>query len=62
MGGHVAVGGLEGEEGEGLRLAAEEVAEGWGGEGGIERLADALGGGDLAKGQVAEDLVEGVLR
>lgn len=37
------------------------MQEGWGREGGIEGFADAFGGGDLAQGEVGEDLVEGVL-
>lgn len=59
--GDVAVGGLEGEEREWAGLGAEEVEEGGGGESGAKGFADALGGGDLAEGQVAEDLVEGIL-
>lgn len=60
--GDMAVGGLEGEKGEGARLAVEEVEEGGGGEGGTESLAHTLCGRDLAKGEVAKDLVECILR
>lgn len=59
--GDMAVGGLESEEGEWAGLGAKEVVEGGRGESAAEGFADALGGGDLAEGQVAEDLVEGIL-
>lgn len=38
------------------------MKEGRVGEGGVEGFADALGCGDLTEGEMAEDLVEGVLR
>lgn len=48
MRGHVAVGGLEGEEEERDGLGPEEVEERRRGEGGVEGFTDALGGSDLA--------------